>query len=1137
MMTTKHSKSKLIVKEQHPRAASKSIEAPETAVEPAASCPLVGIGVSAVGLDAIEPFFSGMAGDGNPGMPFTLVQQSKAIRMSEAERCRVLFEQSRDGIVILDRNGKVCDANHRFAEMLGYTPDELLHLHVWDWDTQWTQAQLLDMVQSVDDEGVLIETRHRRKDGSMYDVELNSNAARIDGKDFIFCVCRDVTNRAMQDKQAKLSMQVLATLNRENDVALLVKDLLVLIKDNCGFEAVGIRLRDGDDFPYCETNGFPGHFVAAERHLCARAATGELIRDTDGNPLLECMCGNIVCGNFDPTKPFFTDNGSFWTNSTTALLASTTEADRQSRTRNCCNGEGYESVALIPLRGADETIGLLQINDHRKGMFTPTMIQYFEGLGASIGIAVKRRRLAEAVNNSEQRFHSLFGNMMNGFAYCRMLYDGDQPADFVYLEVNRAFETLTGLKDVVGKRVSEVIPGILETNEVLFQLYARVARTGVAEHVEYYVKELNLWFALAIYSAEKDHFAAVFDVINARKQAEQRDHMAHEVVERLNHAGTLPEMVRDVLQTIQRHTGFDHVGLRLREGDVFPWYFQTGFTQEFLSTENTMVVWDKDDGLCRNRDGSLCLECACGLVLSGKTESSTLLFTPGGSFWTNDALPLPYLPAEKDPRLHPRNRCLLDGFLSVALIPLRVGDEIIGVLQLHDHRSQQLNLELVKFLEDRATSIATTIKRKTAEESLLKSECEFRTLAESMPQIVWITRADGWNIYFNQQWIDYTGLTLEQSYGHGWIAPFHPDDRQRAWDAWQRATHDNDTYSVECRLRRVDGAIRWWLIRGVPLRNAGGKIMKWFGTCTDIEEIKQATIDLQTLTSRQEAILGAIPDIIVEVDSRKVYVWSNAAGVAFFGKDVIGKEAAFYFEGEENVYRTVQPLFDGNQDVLQVENWQRRQDGEKRLLAWRCRVLKDTHGNVTGALSSANDITDIRRTEDELRKGDAEFRAMFEVASIGMAQADPLTGHWVRVNHKMCEITGYSVQELLQKNIEEITHPEDRQKDWELFQQVVRGEVPDYRLEKRYLRKDGRVSWVNVYMTVVRDTAGQPVRTMATIEDITARKQAETAHGEMQNQLMQAQKNGICGAARGRGRARLQQSAHGHNGLRRSLPG
>ncbi|MGD0229945.1 MAG: PAS domain S-box protein, partial [Syntrophorhabdales bacterium] len=137
-------------------------------------------------------------------------------------------------------------------------------------------------------------------------------------------------------------------------------------------------------------------------------------------------------------------------------------------------------------------------------------------------------------------------------------------------------------------------------------------------------------------------------------------------------------------------------------------------------------------------------------------------------------------------------------------------------------------------------------------EQLAHSEKEFRLLAEAMPQIVWITRADGWNIYFNQQWVDYTGLTLGESYGHGWNKPFHPDDQQRAWDAWQNAVTNNGTYSLECRLRAADGTYRWWLVRGVPVVNEKGETTKWFGTCTDIEEIKRTEEEVWRYASQLE---------------------------------------------------------------------------------------------------------------------------------------------------------------------------------------------------------------------------------------------------------------------------------------------
>ena len=130
---------------------------------------------------------------------------------------------------------------------------------------------------------------------------------------------------------------------------------------------------------------------------------------------------------------------------------------------------------------------------------------------------------------------------------------------------------------------------------------------------------------------------------------------------------------------------------------------------------------------------------------------------------------------------------------------------------------------------------------------------EFQLIAEAMPQIVWITRADGWNVYFNGQWVDYTGLSLAESYGHGWNKPFHPDDQQRAWDAWQNAVTNNAVYSLECRLRRKDGVYRWWLVRGVPVHDRTGKILKWVGTCTDIDEVKQAETQVRIAAERTRA--------------------------------------------------------------------------------------------------------------------------------------------------------------------------------------------------------------------------------------------------------------------------------------------
>ncbi len=165
-------------------------------------------------------------------------------------------------------------------------------------------------------------------------------------------------------------------------------------------------------------------------------------------------------------------------------------------------------------------------NDQVKRFFEVTHNPILNDLNQVIGLAVsardltERKRIEEKLKVSEELYSKLFHNMLNGFAYCKMLAEPGCPKDFIYLNVNKTFEIQTGLKDVMGKKASEAIPGIQESDPELLERYYRVATTGEPEVFEVFVESMKMWFFISVYCPQKGYFVAVFDVITARKKAE-----------------------------------------------------------------------------------------------------------------------------------------------------------------------------------------------------------------------------------------------------------------------------------------------------------------------------------------------------------------------------------------------------------------------------------------------------------------------------------------------------------------------------------------------------------------------------------------------------------------------------------------
>ncbi len=367
------------------------------------------------------------------------------------ERARFLacvIDHSSEPFHVAHPDGRLGFVNTAFCDLTGFSEDELRRI---DWredltSTEWRETenrQLAELVRT--GKPVRYEKEYIRKDGARVPVELlvhvtrDRNGRPIEYYSFV----NDLTERRrLENERAEFLTCLQGTvveLTRVNellkaeivrhhetrarqDVALAVMKqldrpvgrlesighILELLGEFTGVDAAAIRLRDGEDFPYYVLDGFADSFVEAEKYLCARDASGEIVRDSQGKPYLECLCGNVIMGGTDPSLPFFTQGGSFWTNSTTELLASTTEEDLPACMRNRCNEEGYESVALIPVKSEDEIVGLLQLNDRRPNRLTLDMIHFLEEVGASIGIALRRGQMRDALMESEEKYRTLF---------------------------------------------------------------------------------------------------------------------------------------------------------------------------------------------------------------------------------------------------------------------------------------------------------------------------------------------------------------------------------------------------------------------------------------------------------------------------------------------------------------------------------------------------------------------------------------------------------------------------------------------------------------------------------------------------------------------------------------------------------
>ena len=209
----------------------------------------------------------------------------------------------------------------------------------------------------------------------------------------------DISKVKISENLEKLSNKILNRLNKSGEKVNQIRDILFYIKKFNDFEAVGIRIKDKGHYPYYETNGFPGNFIKRTNNICKNNL------NKNSNILVyDCMCGRVINEKTNSTLPNFTKNGSFWTNDLRKLFEENPKNIKKYFSRNYCIKSGYLSLAILPIRTDKEIIGLIQINDKRKDIFSDEIIRTLELIGFSIGLAFARDDAIKEIEINERRF-------------------------------------------------------------------------------------------------------------------------------------------------------------------------------------------------------------------------------------------------------------------------------------------------------------------------------------------------------------------------------------------------------------------------------------------------------------------------------------------------------------------------------------------------------------------------------------------------------------------------------------------------------------------------------------------------------------------------------------------------------------
>ena len=381
--------------------------------------------------------------------------------------------------------------------------------------------------------------------------------------------------------------------------------------------------------------------------------------------------------------------------------------------------------------------------------------------------------------------------------------------------------------------------------------------------------------------------------------------------------------------------------------------------------------------------------------------------------------------------------------------------------------------------------------RKKAEENLRENERHFAQLIDGLPQLLWTTTADGVCDYLNKRWIEYTGIPEEEQLGSKWLNQVHEEDKQKVIETWNSSINSGAELYIEFRIRRYDGIYRWFDTRALPLRDLNGKIVKWFGSNTDIQDDIDMREKLKESEERYRSLSTVTSDYMFSTSIDETgcvkYNWVTGAFKNITGYDV----DEFVAVGGWRATLHPADLEQDDDDMKKLLNNQRviseiRTISKKGNIVWvrvyAVPVWDEKKKRLVGVIGAVQDITERKQAEEELQK----LYVATEQGPAAVVITDT-EGNIEYVNAMFSKISGYSASEILGKQLRILKHAKKTNSDISQVWEAVANGL-EWRGEYYNKRKDGTYYWESTLISPIKDNEGRITNFLAIQEDISEKK-------------------------------------------------